>query len=182
MIRAFDGKQPRIADSAFVSERAYVVGDVEIGERSGVWPGAVIRGDFASIRIGKECQIEDNCVVHSGTPVEIGDNVIVGHSAVVHCARIGHNVLVGNNATLLDCAEIGDNCIIGANSLVATGQKIPPNSLVIGVPGTVRNKVAPGEIHDSLRKRIQQYSPGRDGQRLEITYTEMARRYKEQGL
>jgi len=62
---------------------AYVVGDVEIGENSGVWPGTVIRGDFGSIRIGKNCQIQDNSVVHSGTiVVEIGDNVIIGHSAV----------------------------------------------------------------------------------------------------
>jgi carbonic anhydrase/acetyltransferase-like protein (isoleucine patch superfamily) len=38
-------KKPRIADSAFVSEAAYVVGDVEIGENSSIWPGAVLRAD-----------------------------------------------------------------------------------------------------------------------------------------
>jgi len=77
MIRAFNGKMPKIADSAFVSEWAYVVGDVEIGENSGVWPGVVIRADSGSIRIGKDCQIEDNSVAHAGGTMEIGDNVII---------------------------------------------------------------------------------------------------------
>jgi len=66
MIRSFDGKTPKVAESAFVSEAAYVVGDVEIGEGSSVWPGAVIRADFARIRIGQNNLIEDNCVLHSG--------------------------------------------------------------------------------------------------------------------
>ena len=52
MIRSVNGKTPKIAESAFVSEAAYVIGDVEIGENSGIWPGAVVRGDFASIKIG----------------------------------------------------------------------------------------------------------------------------------
>ena len=83
MIRSFRGKTPRIADSAFVSEVAYVVGDVEIGEDSSVWPGAIIRGDFAPIRIGRNTHVEDNTLVHSGEPLTIGDNVLVGHGVVV---------------------------------------------------------------------------------------------------
>ena len=75
MIKAFNGKTPKISDSAFVSEWAYVVGDVEIGENTGVWPGAVIRADFGKIKIGSNCQIEDNSVLHSGTDMVIGDHV-----------------------------------------------------------------------------------------------------------
>jgi len=65
MIREFNAKRPKIAKSAFISEGAYVVGDVEIGERSNVWPGAVIRGDFGRIVIGRDTTVEDNCVIHS---------------------------------------------------------------------------------------------------------------------
>ena len=68
MIRSFNGKTPRIAESAFISEAAYVIGDVEIGENSSVWPGAVIRGDMGKITIGDNTAIEDNCVIHSGSP------------------------------------------------------------------------------------------------------------------
>ena len=144
MIRTFNGKTPRIADSASISEWAYIVGDVEIGENTGVWPGAVIRGDFCSIRIGKNCQIKDTSVIHSGTNVEIGDNVIIGHGAVIHGLKIGNNVLVGNNATILDDTDIGDRCIIGSNSTVATGHKVPNGSLAVGVPARVKKRLHPG--------------------------------------
>ncbi|MHC4537896.1 MAG: gamma carbonic anhydrase family protein [Planctomycetota bacterium] len=82
MIKSLDGKTPKIADSACISQSAFIAGDVEIGDNSSVWPGAVIRADFGKIRIGNNTHIEDNCVLHGGN-MEIGDNVIVGHGAVV---------------------------------------------------------------------------------------------------
>ena len=167
MIRSFGGKTPRIAESAFVSEAAYVIGDVEIGEGSGVFPGAVIRGDFASIKIGKNTMVEDNSVIHSGVPVEIGDNVTIGHSVVVHCARIGSNNLIGNNATLLDNAEIGSHCIIAAGSLVSQGMKVSDYSMVVGIPGKVR------DVGDRMRQRVQ------DGP---SAYSELVKRYKQEEL
>lgn len=68
MIRSFGGRTPRIADSAFVSETAYIIGDVEIKEGASIWPGVVIRGDFGRITIGRDTAVEDNSVIHSGTP------------------------------------------------------------------------------------------------------------------
>ena len=106
MIKSFRGKTPRIAASAFVSEAAHVIGDVEIGENSSVWPGAVIRGDFGSIRIGRNTQVEDSSVVHADSDMVIGDSVHIGHGAVIHCSRIGNRVLVGMNATILHCLGI----------------------------------------------------------------------------
>jgi carbonic anhydrase/acetyltransferase-like protein (isoleucine patch superfamily) len=168
MIRSFEGKTPRIAPSAFVSEAAYVVGDVEIGEGSGVWPGAVIRGDFATIKIGRSTMVEDNTVVHSGSLVEIGDYVIIGHSVVVHCRRIGNNCLIGNNATLLEDAVVGDLCIVAAGAVVGSGKAIPEGSLVVGVPGRVSGRVSAEQRH-----RLEQGSS---------VYLDLARRYKAQGL
>ena len=146
MIRSFNGKTPKIAESAFVSEAAYVVGDVEIGEESSVWPCAVIRGDFGKIQIGKNVAVEDNCVIHSGTPsgpmldVAIGDRVIIGHGAALNCKSIGNNVLIGMNATILHDVEIGNNCVIGAGCLVTQGAKIPDDSFVVGVPGEIKGE------------------------------------------
>ena len=182
MIRSFNGKTPKIADSAFVSEWAYVVGDVEIGENSGIWPGAVIRGDFGSIRIGRDYHVEDNSVVHAGTNMEIGDNVVIGHSAVIHGQKIGDSVLVGNNATILDNAEVGDNCIIGANSMVATGQKIPSNSFVVGVPAEIKRVLSSEEIEGMYRRMAERYSQMRANGMPELSYSDLAKKYKEQGL
>ncbi len=167
MIRSFGGKTPSIADSAFVSEAAYVVGDVEIGENSSVWPGTVIRGDGGKIRIGKNTNIQDNSVVHGS--VTIGDNVHVGHGAVINCRRIGNNVLIGMNATILHGAEIGDLCIIGAGCLVNQGMKIPDRSFVVGVPGVIKGEASTETLH-----RWAEAAPER--------YAELARQYKELGL
>ena len=149
MIKSWLKDSPQIATSAYVCETALVIGKVTIGENSGVWPGAVIRGDYGTIRIGSNTYIEDNCVVHSGILSEIGDNVIIGHSVVVHSAKIGNNVLVASHVTLLDDVEVGDGCVIAAGALVRPGQKIPPNSLVVGVPSVIKGEVSPKqrELH-----------------------------------
>ena len=111
MIRSFNGKTPKIADSAFISEAAYIVGDVEIGENSSVWPHAVIRGDTGRIIIGKNTAVEDGVIIHIGGPdfdtMIIGDMVNIGHGAVIHCERIGNNVLIDMNATVLQEAKEG---------------------------------------------------------------------------
>jgi carbonic anhydrase/acetyltransferase-like protein (isoleucine patch superfamily) len=107
MIKSFNGKTPKVAESAFISEAAYVIGDVEIGEYASVWPGAVIRADFGSLRIGKNTAVEDVSIIHVGSPSDpgagttIGDNVHIGHGAVINCRSIGNNVLIGMNATIL---------------------------------------------------------------------------------
>jgi len=149
MIKSFKGKTPKIAPSVFVSEAAHIIGDVEIGENSSVWPGAVIRADLGKITIGRNTAIEDNCVIHSGSPgtpdsicdLVIGDNVQIGHGAVLNCKRIGNHVLIGMNSTILHDVEIGDFCIIGAGGMVGEGVKIPERSFAVGIPARVKSKV-----------------------------------------
>ena len=168
MIRSLNGKTPKIAESAFVSEAAYVIGDVEIGENSGVFPGAVIRGDFAHIKIGNNTMIEDNSVIHTGMPIEIGDNVTIGHGVVVHGKKIGNNNLIGNNATILDDAVIGNFCMIGAGSLVSPGMEIPDESLVMGIPARIKGKITPIQM--------QRLNAG------SRAYLELVKIYKKEGL
>ncbi|KPJ54391.1 MAG: hypothetical protein AMJ37_00685 [Dehalococcoidia bacterium DG_18] len=168
MIRTFNGKTPKIHETAFISEAAYVVGDVEIGENSSVWPGTVIRGDHAPIVIGQNTQIEDNCMVHTGTPMFIGDNVHIGHNVVVHCQKIGNTVLIGNHATISEYAEVGDFCVVAAGALVTPGMKIPDRTFVVGVPAKVKGEVSEDRI--AITK-----------QSVDI-YVKMSKAYKEQGL
>jgi carbonic anhydrase/acetyltransferase-like protein (isoleucine patch superfamily) len=154
MIQSFEGKTPRIADTAYISKAAHIIGNVEIGDHSSVWPGAVIRGDFGKITIGENCAVEDNCVLHSGSPsyedskcdLVIGDNVHIGHGAVLNCHKIGDNVLIGMNATLLHDVEIGNSCIIGAACMVSQGMKIPDDTFVAGVPAKIMGKVKPDQL------------------------------------
>jgi carbonic anhydrase/acetyltransferase-like protein (isoleucine patch superfamily) len=172
MIQSFEGKYPRIAPSAYIAETACIIGDVEIGENCSVWPGAVIRGDFGKITIGKLTAIEDNCVVHSGSPtsgikdVVIGDEVHIGHGAMLNCRKVGNHVLIGMNATLLHDAEIGSNCIIGAACLVTQGMVVPDGAFVIGVPGKIKGPVSPDAGYWISQAPVE--------------YNNMARRYKKE--
>ena len=165
MIVSFDGKTPRIAKSALVSDMACIIGDVEIGEEVTVWPGAVIRADFGTIIVGNKTQIEDNAVIHG--QVNIGSSVTIGHCAVVEGLKIGDNALIGNGAVILNDVEIGDQCIIGANAMVRAGMKIPPHSFVAGVPAEIKGEVTPEQA--SLMK-IFIYPP------------EIIEKYKRRGI
>ncbi|VUT27964.1 MAG: Carbonic anhydrase precursor [Candidatus Syntrophoarchaeum sp. GoM_oil] len=170
MIRNLGKKQPKIARSAFVSEAAYVVGDVEIGEDSSVWPGAVIRADMNPVRIGKNTHVEDTVVIHGGlTPITIGDNVVIGHCAMVHAETVGDNVLIGINSALLHRVEIGNRCIIAGGAVVPDGMKVPDGSFVAGVPAEIK-----GEISEKHLVWI-------DGT-VASSYVELAREYKEAKL
>ncbi len=164
MIKSFDGTTPRIPASAFVSQTALVMGRVRLGEYCGVWPGAVIRGDFADIEIASHVIIEDNTVIHGGATLTIGEHTIIGHGAVVHCRSIGDHSLIANNATLLDDAEIGSFCIIGAGCVVSPGMMVPDGSLVFGIPGKIAGPVKPHQ-----RERLER---GND------SYIEMFQKYR----
>ena len=184
MITSFNGKTPRIADSACISETACIVGDVEIGENCILSPGAVLRGDIAAIKVGQNVWIEDNCVLHAG-PDEliIGDNVTLGHGSVANCSQIGNNVLVGMNATLLHRAVIGNNCIIGAMTLVREGMKIPDRSFVTGVPGKINGQVTEKQLTwvtrdpKAFSQFVKQYKLGKlDKEALSIPAMRPAKR------
>jgi len=168
MLYTFDGKTPLVADSAYINKTAYVVGDVVIGAESSVWPGAVIRADVSSIRIGSRCHIQDNCVLHAEFPMVIGNNVLLAHCVMMHGLTIGNNSLIGNNATVLDDVEIGNYCLIGAGALVPEGMKIPDYSLVAGVPARIKGRVTEKHL-DWVGRGIP-------------IYMDLARKYKELGL
>ncbi len=169
MIRELGQKKPKIAESAFVSEAAYVVGDVEIGENSSVWPGAVLRADCFRIRIGCNSNIQDNCVVHAGfSDVNIGDHVTIAHGSMVHCAKIGNNVLIGMHTVLNNQSEIENFCIIGAYSMIKDHFKVPSKSLAIGVPAKIVRA-----LNDQELERISSGSN---------FYVELAKEFKKCGL
>ncbi|MBN1226055.1 MAG: gamma carbonic anhydrase family protein [Deltaproteobacteria bacterium] len=149
----------------YIMESAEIVGDVIIGESSSVWSKAVIRGDESYIKIGRNTNIQDLCVIHAehGIPIEIGDNVTIGHSAVIHCRKVESNCLIGMGAMLLDNSEVGEYSIVAAGSIVTENTIIPPRSLVMGVPGKIARRITDDDI-----KRI--ISSSKDYLRLSISH------------
>src|SRR5262245_58518572 len=149
VIRPFRGLSPRIHPTAFIDDSAQVIGDVDIGEESGVWMAAVLRGDVNAIRVGRRTNIQDGTVVHvmSGThATTIGDNVTIGHGAIVHGCTIENQCLIGMGAILLNGVHVGTCSIVAAGTLLVENMKVPPKSLVMGSPGKVRRLLTHAEI------------------------------------
>lgn len=156
-----------VGADVFLAPNATVLGEVSLGDRVGVWFGAVIRADRDRISIGADSNVQDNCVIHcsTGRPVTIGREVSVGHGAILHGCTIGDRVLVGMGAIVLNGAVVGEDSLIGAGAVVTEGARIPPGSVVVGVPGKVAKQTT-------------------DGQRAHIranaaSYVELAKRYRD---
>jgi carbonic anhydrase/acetyltransferase-like protein (isoleucine patch superfamily) len=153
-----DEQFPEAADrleidpSAYISPHAWVHGSVTIGADSSIWPMVVIRGDNSRIQIGARTNIQDGSVLHADPDalLTIGDDVTVGHAAVVHGCTIADEVLVGIGAVVLNHAVIGPRCLIAARALVTEGMHVPPDSLVVGIPGQIR------PLRPELLERIRQ--------------------------
>ena len=165
----FNGKRPRIAESAFIAPNAVLIGDVTVGEDASIWFGAVLRGDNTEhgIVVGAGTSVQDNCVIHVGGwgPTVIGERVTVGHGAKFESCSIGDGSLIGMNAVILQNARIGRECVVAANAVVVEGAEIPDHSLVAGVPGKVKKQLD-GSAAEWVRRGGQHY-------------IELARSYRE---
>ncbi|MCC4721469.1 gamma carbonic anhydrase family protein [Salinicoccus sp. RF5] len=153
MILDYKDNTPQIHESAFIAPNATVIGDVEIGERSSVWFGTVLRGDIAPIRIGSHTNIQDLSILHEtpDMPLVIEDNVTVGHKVTLHSCTIRENALIGMDSTVLDGAVIGENAFIGAGSLVTPGTEIPANTMAFGRPARVVRDLTDEDLEEMKR-------------------------------
>jgi carbonic anhydrase/acetyltransferase-like protein (isoleucine patch superfamily) len=152
-ILSFDGRHPNVAATAWLAPTAVVIGQANIGADASVFYGAVVRADMDAVSLGPGSNLQDNVVVHTdfGFPTWIGAGVSVGHSAVVHGCMIDDYCLIGMNATVLNGAVIGTGSLIAAGSVVLEGTRIPPRSLVAGVPGKVRRELTDEEYAKVVR-------------------------------
>lgn len=159
ILRPFGEKSPSVRASAFVAPGAVVVGDVEVGERSSIWFGCVLRGDVNAIRIGARTNVQDLTTIHVTSrthPTVVGDEVTIGHRVVLHGCTIKDRCLVGIGSVVMDGAVVGPEAVVGAGALVPPGMVVPPRTLVMGSPAKVKRDLAPEEI-EALRRSAENY-------------------------
>lgn len=139
-----------------IASGAKVIGDVQLADGVSVWYNAVLRADSDCIRIGKNTNIQDNCVLHvdHGFPCVVGENTTVGHGAILHGCTVGNNCTIGMGAIVLNGAVIEDNCLIAAGALVVQNAHIPAGSLVMGSPGKVRRELSQEEIEHQYQSAL----------------------------
>ncbi|WP_435634796.1 gamma carbonic anhydrase family protein [Pseudomonas solani] len=142
-IRTYRGTAPQLAERVFVDRSAVVIGDVELGDDSSVWPFTLIRGDMHRIRIGARTSVQDGSVLHithagpfnpDGFPLLIGDDVTIGHKVTLHGCTLGNRILVGMGSIVMDGAVVEDEVVIGAGSLVPPGKRLESGFLYVGSP------------------------------------------------
>jgi carbonic anhydrase/acetyltransferase-like protein (isoleucine patch superfamily) len=157
-IYELDHVAPRLADSAWVADSAQVMGNVELGDDTSIWFGAIVRGDTEVITIGRGSNIQDASVLHAdiGKPLTVGENVTVGHQVMLHGCTIGDGSLIGIGAVVLNGAKIGKGCIVGAGALVTEGKEFPDGSMIIGSPAKVVRELT-ADQQNALRMSATHY-------------------------
>ena len=131
---------PTISESAYVHPDAVVIGDVVIEDDATIWPGAVLRGDYGSIRIGARTSIQDGTVVHttSRVPTLIGAECVVGHNAYLEGCTVEDNCLIASGSLVLNDVHIHAGCVVAAGSVVTERTVVEANTIVAGAPAKPR--------------------------------------------
>ncbi|WP_123538625.1 gamma carbonic anhydrase family protein [Halosimplex salinum] len=164
MQREFEGDAPAVAPSAFVSEMAYLVGDVSVADRASVWPFVCLRGHGTPVEVGEETNVQEFAMLHGAT---LGDGVTVGHGAVVDYADVGDRSLVGIGSAVMRGATVEEGAVVAANAVVRYDQTVPSGHLAYGVPA----ETAP--LTDDQLAEI-------DG--IRDTYVDLGERFRQAGL
>jgi carbonic anhydrase/acetyltransferase-like protein (isoleucine patch superfamily) len=166
MIRSFNGHSPEVHPTAFVHERAEVIGRVRLAANTSVWPGAVLRGDIEEIVLGEGSNVQDNAVIHTddGQPTVVGKGVTVGHGAILHGCTVGDEALVGMGSILLNGSRLENGCLLGAGALLAPGARVPQGHLALGSPAKAIRPLKPEEI-EGIRANGRRYVLNADAHR-----------------
>jgi len=166
VIYEFKGKKPRIPKTAFVHPAATVIGDVVLGEHSSIWPGAVVRGDFGPVRIGKYTCVQDNAVIHAGdvyngklayASVNIGDHVVIGHHALIHGATVEGQCVVGGGSIVFNRARVRRGALVGLGAVVLADAEVPAKTIVVGIPARPLRSLTEQEFKN-IKEQAENYA------------------------
>jgi carbonic anhydrase/acetyltransferase-like protein (isoleucine patch superfamily) len=162
IILPYKGILPKIDPTAFIAAGAVIIGDVEIGAQSSVWPNCVIRGDVNIIRIGSRTNIQDGTVIHVTRPsiathnkqsgqTIIGDNITIGHKAMLHACTLESECFVGMSATIMDGAIVRKNGWVAGGAVVNPKKEVPTGEIWAGNPAKHLRPLTADELNFILK-------------------------------
>ncbi len=139
-IYALGDREPTIDPTAYVHPDAVVIGSVELHAQSSVWPGAILRGDYGTIRVGPRTSIQDGSILHatSSAPTVIGADCVVGHNAHLEGCTVEDGCLIGSMSIVLKGAVVRAGALVGAHALVGNRVEVPARAMALGVPAQIR--------------------------------------------
>jgi carbonic anhydrase/acetyltransferase-like protein (isoleucine patch superfamily) len=156
----FQGRAPKIHDSAFIAPGVRIIGDVEIGEDASIWYNCVLRGDINRIVVGARSNLQDGTIVHvegprdgpGGLPTLIGDDVLVGHQAILHGCVLEDRAFVGMGSVVMDGARVSSGGMLAAGALLAPGKTVTAGQLWAGRPARLMRDLAEEELAAMLEQ------------------------------
>ncbi|MFQ5802104.1 MAG: serine O-acetyltransferase [Candidatus Methylomirabilales bacterium] len=113
----------------FISHVNRFLTGIEIHPAARLGPGLFIDHGMGVV-IGETTEVGENVTIYQG--------VTLGGTSLERKKRhptIGDNVVIGAGAKILGPFRVGENSKIGSASVVVN--EVPPNSVVVGVPGRV---------------------------------------------
>lgn len=150
----------------FLAPSATVIGDVIIGQGSGVYYDAVIRADLDGVVIGGNTSIMDGAIITTddrptktgrASRVSIGNFCIIGPQAKLHACRISDHCIVGANAIIMEGVRMHPFSVVEPNSVVLPGQIIGGYELWGGNPARKIKKLSVEESEENIDPIVDSY-------------------------
>ncbi|MEU8135025.1 gamma carbonic anhydrase family protein [Streptodolium elevatio] len=157
-VYALGEQVPLVHPDAYVHPDAVVIGSVEIGAGSTVWPSAVLRADYGRIVVGERTSIQDGSVLHvsAGLVTRVGNRCVVGHLVHLEGCTIEDDCLVGNGAIVLHEAVVRSGALVGAGAFIGNRVEVPSYAMALGVPAKIRpDAVKPGAFETAVRQYVE---------------------------
>ncbi len=166
----------RMSPSAYVHDKASVIGDVILGDHVNVAASASVRADEGTpFFIGSNSNIQDGVVIHAlkdrfvevggeEWAVYVGRNVSMAHDALVHGpCYVGDDTFIGFKAVVHD-SVVGERCFIGIGSVVV-GVNIPdgkfvPHGRIIDTQAKVKDLPDVTEAHMHFNEDVVEVNRG----------------------
>ncbi len=127
----------------FVDTTAKMVGEIEIGEGCGIWPGSIIDAERSKVHLDNDVYVMPNSTIEStdDREVRIGEGSFISPGARLEGCSLGKNTFIGVDAVVMPGVELGDNVLVTNGTIIEPGTQIPDNSVVKGEPAEIVDEV-----------------------------------------
>ena len=110
--------QVPVTKNAWIAPNASIIGDVMVSKYASVWYGAVIRAEQNPVRIGYFSSIGDGTIIttHYALPhglaasVNIGKNVIIENNCAINSCIIDDDCYIGSKCVIMPGARLERGC------------------------------------------------------------------------
>jgi carbonic anhydrase/acetyltransferase-like protein (isoleucine patch superfamily) len=134
---SYKDKAPQIDPESYVSPNATLIGDVRVGKHSVIWPGSILRAEYAPIIIPEYCTIFDGVMMFTRSeksPINLGNYTIIEEGATIFGCYLEDYVLISRNTLIHERSSLGEGVILLNDSVVPPGLTIPARAILTGDP------------------------------------------------